>query len=545
MAASLLRSKAPLVAVLIGRRKSVRADGHTTWPRRGGGPRGGRSSKRTRVEAILFNVVLAGLVLGAWPLSGTLPVWIYYLFVVAQGGILWRQIGRGNLLCAAAGSCLTAMLFIGVSIPGTWRPSELNGYLAGWLLTPSLTGLANRILLLTSCLYYAIAVPLAPAPSWNWKAPDPVERRVARIITPLLLVSSAVLYFLTRQGALVTSVPYPSNMSVDRGILSSNSGLALLAPMLLSFSLVAACRGYGLSSSRYRWSLAGTLLIAVCFSLLRGNRVGILFVVSTALLLFYLGSNVSQARKLFTMGIVIAGTFFLLQAWAHARTTAAEIGLLPAMAEGWNDTVAPLMERFDPLQVQLLPQSYWHLLDVEYLVANGLSIRGATVYGLVPQSIPESIARPLHIERPLNSAWLVGSYGMSSGGGMYIVAEGYWNFGMFGALGVAAILALIAVGLERWHQRQEPLLACTYFAFLGSLSFGIFYGLQPFARALEVNLALAFLLRWAMVSCRSALEPTSLRVQRERYASAAREPRSSARLRGCSAVRSSCPPRRA
>jgi len=492
--------------MLIGNRKSLRTEGCVTRSRRRDRVAGEHFLKGKSLEAILFSVVLAGLVLGIWPFSGTLPVWIYYLFVMAQSGILWEQIRRGNLLCAALGFCLTAMLLIGVSISETWRPWELNGYLAVWLLKPPLTSLANRILLLTSCLYYAIAVPLAPLQSWNWKVADRLERRVARFATPLLLVSSAVLSFLTRQGALVTSVPYPANAAVDPGILSSNSGLKLLAPMLLSFCLVAAYRGYGLSNWRYRWSLIYTLAIAVYFSLMRGTRVGILFVVMTALLLFYLGSKVSPAKKFFRMTIVAVSTFLLLQVWSQARSVAAHIGLLPAMAQGWNYKVVPLLERFDPLQVQLLPQSYWHLLDVEFLVAKGLSIHGATVYGLLPQSIPEVVARVFHLDRPLNSAWLVGRYGLSSGGGMYIVAEGYWNFGMFGALGVAASMALIAVGLERWYRRQEPLLAWTYFAFLSSLAFGMFYGLQPFTKALEVSLVLALCTRLAMNSFRKSLK---------------------------------------
>jgi hypothetical protein len=185
------------------------------------------------------------------------------------------------------------------------------------------------------------------------------------------------------------------------------------------------------------------------------------------------------------------------------------------MAEGWNQNVTQaLLERFDPLKIQLLPQAYWHLLEAEYLVENGLSAHGATVYPLLAESIPASIARLIQYRRPLNSAWLLGQYGISSEGGMYVVAEGYWNFGLPGALGLAAILALIAVGLEKWFRSREPLLAGVYLAFIGNLGNGFFYGLQPLARALEMTVVLALLLRWAMARYRSGRSGQFLRFRR-------------------------------
>jgi hypothetical protein len=97
--------------------------------------------------------VLPGLVFGALPLSDTFTVWVCSLSVPVQAWILWGQIKRGNLLCVAVGFCLTAMLLMGLLIPGMWQPADMNGYFNAAFLSPSLTDLANRVLLLTSSLY--------------------------------------------------------------------------------------------------------------------------------------------------------------------------------------------------------------------------------------------------------------------------------------------------------------------------------------------------------------------------------------------------------
>ena len=83
-----------------------------------------------------------------------------------------------------------------------------------------------------------------------------------------------------------------------------------------------------------------------------------------------------------------------------------------------------------------------------------------------------------------------------------MIAEGYWNFGMQGALCVAVVLALIAAKLEHWFRVQEPILSCSYFGFLGTFGFGIYYGLQGFMRAFELSLVLALALKFLMKSYR-------------------------------------------
>jgi hypothetical protein len=75
------------------------------------------------------------------------------------------------------------------------------------------------------------------------------------------------------------------------------------------------------------------------------------------------------------------------------------------------------------------------------------------------------------------------------------MAAGFWNFGLIGALLVASAVELIAAKLGLWYRNQRPLLTCTYLAFLGTFAFGMFYGLQPFVKALEIALVLAWCMK--------------------------------------------------
>jgi hypothetical protein len=108
--------------------------------------------------------------------------------------------------------------------------------------------------------------------------------------------------------------------------------------------------------------------------------------------------------------------------------------------------------------------------------------------------MPAFVADAIGFERPLNTAWLLGHY-RAHGGGMFIVAEGYWNFGFFGAGLIAAFISVTTITAEHWIRKQKPIMIGIYLALMGSCGFGLFYGLQGLARALEILIALALLLR--------------------------------------------------
>ena len=61
--------------------------------------------------------------------------------------------------------------------------------------------------------------------------------------------------------------------------------------------------------------------------------------------------------------------------------------------------------------------------------------------------IPGFVARWLDYEIPLNSAWRLADYRIN-GGGMYIFAEAYWNFGFWGPTLLATVISMLALVIE-------------------------------------------------------------------------------------------------
>jgi hypothetical protein len=151
--------------------------------------------------------------------------------------------------------------------------------------------------------------------------------------------------------------------------------------------------------------------------------------------------------------------------------------------------------------VTLLPQSYWHLLHTIDLYHSNVSLEGITFVDLILQSVPGFICDWFGFERPLNGAWRLSQYRIH-GGGMYVIAEGFWNFGLFGALIIALGLAILVRYLEIWYRKQETLIACAYFAFLGTFGFSVFYGLQPLVRAFQVALISALIMKYIIKNYR-------------------------------------------
>ena len=89
---------------------------------------------------------------------------------------------------------------------------------------------------------------------------------------------------------------------------------------------------------------------------------------------------------------------------------------------------------------------------------------------------------------------------------MFILGEGYWNFGLIGALLVAIASAALAVRLESWFRKQEPIVVCTYFATIGTVGFGAYYGLQTFVKSIEIALVLGLAMKLVLAFMRRRYE---------------------------------------
>lgn len=137
--------------------------------------------------------------------------------------------------------------------------------------------------------------------------------------------------------------------------------------------------------------------------------------------------------------------------------------------------------------------SLFHLLYVIQLVQDGISLAGSSFVNLIPQSLPGWLDSVLW-ERPLNDNWLLGEY-YYHGGGFLIIANAYWNGGLWVALLFIAVLAAIFVGFDRYLMRPDVglLYRAVYWLWLPVMIVQMGYGIQGMARVVQL-LAVVILL---------------------------------------------------
>jgi oligosaccharide repeat unit polymerase len=423
-----------------------------------------------------------------------LPSSAYLAFAVLQLAVVTIQVLRRNLLAGTMGMCLTLILLVAALIERA-PYKDFNATFTSAVYRHGIVVTSYAVLLASTCLYHAITLWFVPTQPWVWPPADPAERSFGRATTWPFFGVGTLLLALTVPGDFIANVSYGTSAYFrDAGPAAGKGGLSLLASVFITFAIVAASRLYGFHSLRFRFTAIVSLAFMVYFRLLRGSRSGAIGLFATVAFLYYMNS---KSRPWKRVAVLLCASFVLLfffNMLADVRATAHRIGFEQAIDSSMSSSGSLINH---PMKVNLLPQMYWHLLHCVDLYQMNVRLDGRTFFDLIPEAIPQDISDFFHIQRPLSAAWRLAGYRIH-GGGMFVIAEGYWNFGMPGALCVAVILAIIAAKLEHWFRAQEPILSCSYFGFLGTFGFGIYYGLQSFMRAFESSLVLALALKLLM-----------------------------------------------
>ena len=272
--------------------------------------------------------------------------------------------------------------------------------------------------------------------------------------------------------------PYPANKELW-GLLDSG-GVAILAPLSFVGALFIA-RKYKVKRV-FRFITYLALLSVATHYLLAGNRGSFLVIFVGAISVYWF--LLKRRSKVKALNIVILGIFtvrFLVH-WGNVRMRAYEDGLLNAILQTY-----PIQHsgNFSVADFTLIPASFGHYLHVVDLYAQGVRLHGETFLALIPQAIPSFVANWLDYEIPLNSAWRLAAY-RTNGGGMYIFAEAFWNFGFWGPTLLAAVLSIGVVAIERYFSGRRNVAKMFYFGFVGSFSFSVFYGMLPMVRMFQI-----------------------------------------------------------
>ena len=134
----------------------------------------------------------------------------------------------------------------------------------------------------------------------------------------------------------------------------------------------------------------------------------------------------------------------------------------------------------------MVGQSIFHMLYTIDLVRRGDALPGSTFLNLIPQAVPQFIAKMFDFERPLNDNWLLAKY-YRHGGGFLAIANAYWNGGMVVMAGFTAILTAILMAIDQYFSRGRRKILATLGYWLGLPIFTIqlFYGIQGAVRILQ------------------------------------------------------------
>jgi hypothetical protein len=233
--------------------------------------------------------------------------------------------------------------------------------------------------------------------------------------------------------------------------------------------------------------MALVLFELVVFSVLTGNRAATFGILAVLGMMAHAASK-SPWRHWAAAGAFVAA-IILLQVLAQFRSEAADSGIRRAAWE--SVTEAPKTLTIDDVRtIQMFPQSFWHLLHTVDLYDSGAGRGGESFANVVPQAMPGFIADWVGFKRPVNDAAVLAGF-KQHGGGMFVIAQGYWNFGFLGAVGTGAGIGMLVVLFERRFRSREPLLGVGYLTMIVASVFGLVYGLQSYVRALEIALLLA------------------------------------------------------
>lgn len=271
-------------------------------------------------------------------------------------------------------------------------------------------------------------------------------------------------------------------------------GIHALLTMCILGSICAALRGYGARHVNFYFVLIVTTGMLIFFNLLRGERSNFFGFIIFLGVLYYTLSR-SRFKAILIMLLGPAGLIFVLM-WANVRWTAVEQGLIPAIFEStsavWKDIKEGAVMKMDRF-----PKATWDLLETSYLYERGIRRNGETYLNLIPQRIPSSIAEIIGYERPISEPWVLAEH-FRHGGGIFMVAEAYWNFGLGGVIGFAVIMSWICIAIEKFYRRLPPIL---YYGYYGSVIVSLstlFVGVQSFVRSLEIAF-LATLAGWLLL----------------------------------------------
>jgi hypothetical protein len=318
------------------------------------------------------------------------------------------------------------------------------------------------------------------------------------IILTVLLVANFI-GILNPRPPLIFGVGYHS----EEFLLNYTTSYAVFDTVMIGLFVLAI---FFLYATKYKSKLfliqLFFILLNLCYyTLFRGTRSSIV-VVMFAIGIFYLifTDNKNKYSILFFCGIL---GFILLQFWASFRFFVGKFDIYTAIIESKDQlfTQDNNLLALYLITIERLPQLYWNLLATHEFVRTGSGIGFDSFSNLIGQLVPSFLADAVGYERPVDGAWILAEQ-IEHGGGMYILAESYWNLSGFGLYIFCFIFCFIITFIENLFSRflssnkmslKGLIMSGYYFTFF-ALPITIYGSINSFIKMTEIFLFFGILL---------------------------------------------------
>lgn len=320
---------------------------------------------------------------------------------------------------------------------------------------------------------------------------------VRLIWTQLALCASLAMgLYLFLANPSVIDISYPFQVREQWASWTLLKLPTLLSASVLVVTLARHLQGAPGFGKLLPFAKANFLLVAILMLLLTGSRGLFTFLWlgfgALELMLWY-----KRRGSLPWAFVFLALSWFAFRSWPFMRASLAHLPadevLWKALQIGFGMPEGGELPYVGPDKIRLseftmIGASLFHLLYVIELVRDGITLAGATFLNLLPQALPSWLDGVLW-ERPQNDNWRLAEY-YYHGGGFLMVANTYWNGGLWVAALFIAVLSRLFMVFDHYMMNRNAgfVFRIVYWLWAPVAVVQLGYGIQGLVRVVEILL---------------------------------------------------------
>ena len=238
------------------------------------------------------------------------------------------------------------------------------------------------------------------------------------------------------------------------------------------------------------------LVLSIIISMvLKGERATILFV-SVVILLNWYHKQTKFSKTIMTLIGCLVIVWLVLLTLKGVRDV--EGGVLSLST--WKQAALTPFTVTPYGKIAVPSSSMYHMVKCVELWDSGIQLHGASYLALLPQQLPLFMTKLLWVSRPLSDPERLSLLLPDQPGGIYVIAQAYWNFGMLGVIGFILVMVPLLQYIEHSLARLNFGGVITSFAVAASTPKFMLYGIQWGLKNLLVLIILALFMRYFLYS---------------------------------------------